>query len=416
MPQPIIEVQNLSKKYQLGRVGATTLREDLGRTWARIKGAESSENEGAFWALRDVSFSVQPGETVGIMGSNGAGKSTLLKILSRITEPTAGRATLRGRVSSLLEVGTGFHPELTGRENVYLNGAILGMKRAEIDALFDEIVAFAEINQFIDTPVKRYSSGMRVRLAFAVAAHLDSEIMIVDEVLAVGDMSFQQKCLGKMGDISRSGRTIFFVSHHLASVESLCSTAIVLNKGRVSFHGSQIDGMRHYLEQVLNTMPSSEVILPISTKSRPLELRSIHILNATDGKPSDAHINTGDDVTFVVKCRSNEPGKHFTIGIGIHTKNNERLLTLHTKCDPAFNWDALPGEIILTCMVKRLPLSSGRYPLMLACATGNEIIEMHRDLMALQVFSGDFFGNGGAAVGGIVNLEQIWAVEPNPRV
>jgi lipopolysaccharide transport system ATP-binding protein len=239
---PIIEVHNLSKCYRLGQLGARSLREDVERLWGRLSkhprtasDPQPTTSSSDFWALKDIAFEVQPGEVIGIIGKNGAGKSTLLKILSRITQPTSGDAILRGRVASLLEVGTGFHPELTGRENVFLNGAILGMKKMEISSKFDEIVAFAEVDQFIDTPVKRYSSGMYVRLAFAVAAHLDPEILIVDEVLAVGDASFQQKCLQKMEEVSnKQQRTILFVSHNMTAIRRLCTKALVLNAGRVS--------------------------------------------------------------------------------------------------------------------------------------------------------------------------------------
>lgn len=232
---PIIQVQNLSKAYRLGQIGRTSLKEEINRWWGRLRGRHSAaeeEEQGLFWALKDINFEVNEGEVLGVIGKNGAGKSTLLKILSRITEPTSGKAIMRGRVSSLLEVGTGFHPDLTGRENIYLNGSMLGMSRNEIRRKFDEIVAFAEIEQFIDTPVKRYSSGMYVRLAFAVAAHLEPEILIVDEVLAVGDASFQKKCMGKMQEVSKGeGRTILFVSHNMNSIERLCNRALVLKNG-----------------------------------------------------------------------------------------------------------------------------------------------------------------------------------------
>lgn len=238
MSLPAIEVSGLGKRYVIEHESRhDNLRDTLHHTarklWRRFRWGTSFERE-EFWALRDVSFSVQPGEVVGIIGRNGAGKSTLLKILSRITEPTHGRIAINGRVASLLEVGTGFHPELTGRENIFLNGAILGMSRAEIRKKFDEIVAFAEVERFLDTPVKRYSSGMYVRLAFAVAAHLEPEILIVDEVLAVGDVAFQKKCLGKMQDVARGeGRTVLFVSHNLAAVRQLCSRAVLLEQGRL---------------------------------------------------------------------------------------------------------------------------------------------------------------------------------------
>src|SRR5271167_4092885 len=240
----VIKAENLGKKYAIAhqtKPAPATLREALARRgaglWSRLSGRRDVAARPAyeeFWALREVSFEVRRGEVLGIIGPNGAGKSTLLKLLSRITEPTTGRIALRGRIASLLEVGTGFHPELTGRENIYLNGAILGMTRAEIRRKFDEIVAFSEVEKFLDTPVKRYSSGMYVRLAFAVAAHLEPEILVVDEVLAVGDAEFQKKCLGKMGDVAGRGRTVLFVSHNMQAVRALCPKAILMTKGRSS--------------------------------------------------------------------------------------------------------------------------------------------------------------------------------------
>jgi lipopolysaccharide transport system ATP-binding protein len=241
----IISVENLSKQYRIGtKLPYKTFRESLMNAItspAKLFKRNGSGEDSTIWALKDVSFEVQQGEVIGIIGRNGAGKTTLLKILSRVTEPTEGEVRIRGRVGSLLEVGTGFHPELTGRENVFLNGAILGMKKKEIDSKFDEIVAFAEVEKFIDTPVKRYSSGMYVRLAFAVAAHLEPEILIVDEVLAVGDASFQKKCLGKMGEIGKEGRTILFVSHNMAAVTSLCNRTILLDVGQSVAQGKTSD-------------------------------------------------------------------------------------------------------------------------------------------------------------------------------
>ena len=261
--KPIIEVDHLSKLYRLGNVGSTSLRESLeillrrhgaaARAGAATPASSIPDDRAGpepdtFWALHDVSFAVAPGSIVGIVGRNGAGKSTLLKILSRITEPTSGRAVLRGRVVSLLEVGTGFHQELTGRENIFLNGAILGMKRAEIAAKFEEIVDFAEVGAFIDTPVKRYSSGMFVRLAFAVAAHLEPEILLIDEVLAVGDSGFQKKCLGKMGEVAtQHGRTVIFVSHNMAAIRTLCESAMLIDGGRLTMQGKPGEVISHYL-------------------------------------------------------------------------------------------------------------------------------------------------------------------------
>jgi len=260
MTLPIIEIEGLGKKYQLGahKEPYLSIRDSLvrsvkgiGKKLSRLTTHNSQltthNSPEDFWALRDVSFSVQEGEAVGIIGRNGAGKSTLLKILSQITPPTEGKITCRGRIASLLEVGTGFHPELTGRENIYLNGAILGMTRAEIKRKFDEIVAFSEVEKFLDTPVKRYSSGMYVRLAFAVAAHLDPEILVVDEVLAVGDAQFQKKCLGKMGEVAKGGRTVLFVSHNMGAISQLCQSVALLNRGQLLAMGSTEKIVAEYL-------------------------------------------------------------------------------------------------------------------------------------------------------------------------
>lgn len=256
MTGPVISIENLSKRYQLGVLGHQSLRKELQSRWARFRGREDpnscvlgkagTSDRDLLWALKDISIDIAPGEVVGIVGRNGAGKSTLLKILSRVTTPTEGTIRLRGQAASLLEVGTGFHPELTGRENVFLNGAILGMRKAEIRSKLDEILAFAEVERFADTPVKRYSSGMYVRLAFSVAAHLEPDILIVDEVLAVGDLQFQRKCLGKMGSVAQSGRTILFVSHNLAAVRNLCSRVVLLDGGRLVFDGSVEEGVEAF--------------------------------------------------------------------------------------------------------------------------------------------------------------------------
>lgn len=258
----VIEVEQLSKQYRLGQVGTGTLSHDLKRWWALARGKEDPylkigmENDRTqkaksdySWALRDVSFQVEQGDTLGIIGKNGAGKSTLLKLLSRVTSPSTGNIKIKGRIASLLEVGTGFHPELTGRENIFLNGAILGMSKREIAAKFDEIVDFAGVEMYIDTPVKRYSSGMYVRLAFGVAAHLEPEILIVDEVLAVGDAEFQKKCLGKMGDVASHGRTIIFVSHNMAAVQTLCKSALYLKSGMIADYGRTDKVINNYLSK-----------------------------------------------------------------------------------------------------------------------------------------------------------------------
>jgi lipopolysaccharide transport system ATP-binding protein len=287
-----IRVENLSKQYRIGGPQAPykTIRESLTeavqapfrRLSSIVRGQSSAVSNETIWALKDVSFEVKRGEVVGIIGRNGAGKTTLLKVLSRITEPTEGQAIIRGRVGSLLEVGTGFHPELTGRENIYLNGAILGMKKGEIERKFDEIVAFAEIEKFIDTPVKHYSSGMYVRLAFAVAAHLEPEILLVDEVLAVGDAAFQKKCLGKMDDVAKQGRTVMFVSHNMSAVNNLCESAVVLEQGRILYEGPSGDAIRYYLQDLSNNGKEHAVSDQISFPkdlSKPLQVRRLSIKN-----------------------------------------------------------------------------------------------------------------------------------------
>lgn len=276
MTNLVIKVEDLVKEYRLGVISHGTLTHDLQSKWARFRGKEDPnqkidllhkmvEINQQFQALKGISFDLRQGEILGIIGRNGAGKSTLLKIISRVTAPTSGSIKVRGRVASLLEVGTGFHPELTGRENIFLNGAILGMSKAEIIQKFDTIVEFAEVEKFIDTPVKRYSSGMYVRLAFAVAAHLDPEILVVDEVLAVGDVLFQEKCIGKMGEIGKEGRTVLFVSHNLTAVKALCTRAIVIEEGEIIFHGEVDSAVDYYLNHEKRLNDSS---IPISERKR----------------------------------------------------------------------------------------------------------------------------------------------------
>lgn len=297
MSETIIKVDHVSKEYRLGAIGGGTLKGDLQSAWARLRGKEDPNGKigqgmhtgnDRFLALDDVSFEVKKGEALGIIGHNGAGKSTLLKLLSRVTGPTSGTICYNGRIASMLEVGTGFHPELTGRENVYLNGAILGMTKAEIDRKFDQIVEFAEMEKFIDTPVKRYSSGMYVKLAFAVAAHLDSEIMVMDEVLAVGDMKFQQKCLGKMGDAaSQDGRTVLYVSHNMNTIRQLCTRCIVLDHGKVIFDGDVEEAINLYLQR---SDTSRVLSMDLSKEKRPnwLVRNDVQLLSAAFLKKTTA--------------------------------------------------------------------------------------------------------------------------------
>ncbi|MDQ3621014.1 MAG: ABC transporter ATP-binding protein [Verrucomicrobiota bacterium] len=351
MSQPIIEVESISKCYRLGSIGATSLREELDRIWDRLRGRTSDAGHTSdFWALKDVSFKVQPGEILGIIGRNGAGKSTLLKILSRITEPTSGQIILRGRVASLLEVGTGFHPDLSGRENIFLNGAILGMSRIEIRSKLDEIVAFSEVDKFLDTPVKRYSSGMYVRLAFAVAAHLEPEILIVDEVLAVGDAAFQKKCLGKMRDVSsQEGRTILFVSHNLAAITSLCDTAVLLKSGRMS--GYDAAGKIASLYATEESAERYERECP-PIPGQPSFIRRAWIESTRDEESQVLAIESGDAFKLFVEVSVSGSAR------------SELLVTFHDHLrrplwhfsNTMFGHDPLPpGDCVRVCLHYQLP-------------------------------------------------------------
>jgi lipopolysaccharide transport system ATP-binding protein len=355
MSDAAVIAQGLGKRYRLGPVTGPgqamfrygSLRETLSRSARRLFGrrdrAGASPDPELFWALRDVSFEVGRGEVLGIIGRNGAGKSTLLKILSRVTEPTEGFAELRGRVGSLLEVGTGFHPELTGRENIHLNGAILGMKVAEIRSRFDEIVAFAEVERFLETPVKHYSSGMYLRLAFAVAAHLEPEILIVDEVLAVGDAAFQRKCLGKMSDITRQGRTVLFVSHNMQAVRQLCSRAILLQGGQITQAGPSTEVVDHYLAAVASSNGRAAITQAIAEipEDPAFRLRDVRVLQ--DGRPR-TDVVSGKEIVMEVafEVREESVGLH----VCLQLRDPEGMLlfeTIHNGAEDAFP-RVLPGS------------------------------------------------------------------------
>jgi lipopolysaccharide transport system ATP-binding protein len=321
-----ISVERLSKQYRVTAGGTRsyrtvreTINEGAATLWRRLCGGGAG-NDGAseFWALKDVSFEVQPGEVLGVVGRNGAGKSTLLKVLSRITSPTGGQVDLRGRVGSLLEVGTGFHPELTGRENVYLNGAILGMSRREVAGKFDEIVAFAEIDRFLDTPVKRYSSGMYTRLAFAVASHLEPEILVVDEVLAVGDAAFQAKCLGKMGQVSRQGRTVLFVSHNMTAVKALCTRAVLLEGGRVALDGDVDEVVNRYLTAGTD-MARTGIIPEDAPRHRDVPgeaaFRSVRLTDRSGQEVNQLYFSQPFRVNFTCDVLKDIPDGHFEVSI-----------------------------------------------------------------------------------------------------
>lgn len=336
MSDPIIRIENLSKRYTLGRQSQNgaryrTLRDTLSESARNLfqrNGHAAATEE--FWALKDVSFEVQPGEVVGIIGRNGAGKSTLLKILSRITEPTEGRIKIKGRVASLLEVGTGFHPELTGRENIFLNGAILGMGRVEIKAKFDEIVAFAEVEKFLDTPVKRYSSGMYVRLAFAVAAHLEPEILVVDEVLAVGDAQFQKKCLGKMEDIADCGRTVLIVSHQLGVVAQLCARAIMLDAGRLIDYGPARKVIEAYLESGMGKAAGFVARAVSETSEMPI----LSARTSTLAGQAASRFTHEDAIVVTITCRVNRWVTGTEVRLVIRDDRGRTVFTTDAELDP----------------------------------------------------------------------------------
>ena len=336
--RPIVEIENVSKRYRVGTLGPTSLAEAFlamlpGRKQPAVPndfGVRNGDLPGTFWSLRDVNFSVQRGEIVGLIGKNGAGKSTLLKLISRITEPTKGRITLRGRIASLLEVGTGFHPELTGRENIFLNGAILGMKRWEIQAKFDEIVEFAEVGSFLDTPVKRYSSGMFVRLAFAVAAHLEPEILLIDEVLAVGDAGFQQKCLGKMGEVaSEGGRTIFFVSHNLTAIRALCTRAVLIEDGTAKLSGAPEEVITQYLAATTPTNEGEAGRIVYKTDTHitdELHLTSLTLRNSRD--EVCAIFDANEPIHVELRYRITEPLRGARMLMSLYTTEGDLVLTM----------------------------------------------------------------------------------------
>jgi len=385
MSKTVIEVENLSKLYRLGAIGATTFKESFQRFWYRLRRREdlyykiskkhlmispddpqAGPEPNTIWALKDVSFSVNEGEIIGIIGNNGSGKSTLLKILSRITAPTKGKAIIRGRVGSLLEVGTGFHQELTGRENIYLNGAILGMKKAEIEKKFDEIVAFAELEKFIDTPVKRYSSGMYVRLAFAVAAHLEPEVLLVDEVLAVGDAAFQKKCLGKMGEVAKEGRTVLFVSHNIVAIYNLCNRSILLESGRVLSIGLTTEVINTYMEKIGGRDFKGEIDLR-DWKNRygtgEARILSARLLNENNLVTTVFYRNHPMSVEFTVD--SSIPIKKVEFSVLVTTLTGIKILHLVNFDTPHCISDILQGRYLIRFLIPNLPLCSGRYNLIL---------------------------------------------------
>lgn len=403
----IIEVKNLSKSYTISHEGQekyTTLRDVMAKnakkifTFSNSKHKEKKVTKEEFWALKDIDFEIAQGDRVGIIGRNGAGKSTLLKILSRIVEPTTGSIKIKGRVASLLEVGTGFHPELTGRENIFLNGAILGMSRAEIKKHFDAIVDFAEIEKFLDTPVKRYSSGMYVRLAFAVAAHLEPEILVVDEVLAVGDSEFQKKCLGKMNEVSKGeGRTVLFVSHNMGAISQLCNTGILLHKGEMIGNSN----IQNILDQY-STMEINSVDIYDKNDAKEFEIKNVTILNK-DGGQVFSHSEI-----IPIKITLNMPGKlnGLHLGVALNDKWKRKVFTTQYKLESE---DHTSGIITKTILIPSHVLLAGNFSIDVASFVPNGSTYSYlQDICcfriddfesAMSVYSGDV---------GVININCKW--------
>jgi len=405
----VIKVEGLSKCYRLGDISRKMLYEDLQRRWARFRGkqdpfsfindpkAAQRAEAREVWALQDVDMEVRDGDVVGIIGRNGSGKSTLLKILSKITAPTKGRALVKGRVASLLEVGTGFHGELSGRENVYMNAAILGMTKQEIDRKFDQIVDFSGVEKFIDTPVKRYSSGMTVRLAFAVAAHLDPEILIIDEVLAVGDAAFQKKCLGRMSEVAREGRTILFVSHQVAAVENLCTRGVVLENGKVKFTGAQSDAISYYVGSF--TQQSSSLRERTDRQGNG-QIRIVNIeFRDPDGRTLTT-VQSGRDVDVYLFFENDTPAVerpalwvHIQVksGLDVPVFSQSNLMT-GESFEPL-----LPERGAFVCRLRKLPLPSSLFRLNYIvnnAPVGGTLLDRMDNAVELPVEGGDFFGSG----------------------
>jgi lipopolysaccharide transport system ATP-binding protein len=425
MSEIAIRVENLGKSYLVGHNSAqreryTALRDVLARNAESlvrktrdmiagkpiIQGDEVEE----FWALRDVSFEVRQGETLGIIGRNGAGKSTLLKVLSRITEPTDGRATLHGRVASLLEVGTGFHPELTGRENIFLNGAILGMTRAEIQRKFDEIVDFAGVERFLDTPVKRFSSGMYVRLAFAVAAHLEPEILVVDEVLAVGDAQFQKKCLGKMGEVAGEGRTVLFVSHQMAAIQRLCSRVLILNAGTTELIDDTQPAIEFYLAAMADAAEAADLVAMQRSGSGALRLTSFHVENAVAERVES--VVSGATVVLVVGFESAAGDlDQVSVGFSLHDSHGNRLAVIYSHYSRSLFNVGVAGFI--RCRISSLPFAPGHYFVGTRALANDVEADWPRGYVGrLDVESGDDYGSdalGDAGLGPVV-LHCDWSV------
>ena len=424
--KPILEIQNVSKQYKLGgkRIRRTENFRELLQRAARapIRALRERANDSiakeelySFWALKDVTFDVKQGDVVGILGRNGAGKSTILKILSRITSPTEGSVRIRGRLASLLEVGTGFHPELTGRENIFLNGAILGMRKVEISKRFDEIVAFAEVEKFLDTPVKHYSSGMYVRLAFAVAAHLDPEILVVDEVLAVGDFTFQKKCLGKMNEVSRGGRTVLFVSHNMAAIENLCTRGLVLHQGALRFDGTAKEAIQYYLSSLSSVRDGNGHVFELDAADErrsigaPL-LKRLELLTEND-QPLLEGLRIGSRLKVKVYFDLPKPTSSFNVGLGFNNNYGQRIFTAHTVFEPNRSDEEQVGAHVFSCEIPSFTLMPGEYAVKVWLDLKGSQADAVEDAAKIRVLESDFYGTGKVPWNGTFVLKHRWYLE-----
>ena len=417
-----IRVEELSKEYEImvGKSRHDTLRDQISESFSLLfhRNGHSRGQRESFWALKDISFEVEPGEVIGVIGPNGAGKSTLLKILSRITVPTKGFAEIRGRVGSLLEVGTGFHPELSGRENIYLNGAILGMKKTEIEQKFDEIIAFAEIEKFLDTPVKRYSSGMYIRLAFAVAAHLEPEILLVDEVLAVGDTVFQKKCLGKMGDVAREGRTVLFVSHNMAAIEHLCHKGIVLRDGGMVFNGNSKEAIDYYLHSCSEQRSAlnSHVIDLTAAPSRPPKYRPLlkRLELFTDGGRSlNGSMKIAASLKAYVHFKLESRTSDFDICLRFDNLLGQPIFNAHTLFQPDRPHGEWVGDQTVVCEIPSLTLAPGEYKILVGLIVRDIGVDVVEDAVRINVIESDYYGTGKVPWNGFIVLKHHWYMDQN---
>lgn len=423
--KPAIRVENLAKSYRLGsanRGGYRTLRETItdiaAAAWHGLRGRRSDSGNGAtngaardsiFWALKDVSFEVQPGEVVGIIGHNGAGKSTLLKILSRITEPTDGRCEIRGRMASLLEVGTGFHPELTGRENIYLNGSLLGMSRKEIDRKFDQITAFSEIESFFDTPVKRYSSGMYVRLAFAVAAHMDPEILLVDEVLAVGDATYQKRCINRMSALAKEGKTILFVSHNMDLIPRLCQRGILLEKGRIVNINSAESIVKEYLNKIQELQGNGELEKHFRTGDGRARFKRFW-LERSDGTKSFSH-RSGEDLTVCMEIEGFERIPDVALAIVLRTISGTRLITSWTR-EGGYSCGISPGTQIYRCRFQNLKVRPGHRLSVMLWMEASGVVDSVDEAGVIDIIDGPGSRNWSTnSAQGIMLCDYSWSGE-----